>query len=177
MTQNNKPITDSLKEKLTKKKETLILPNSHTISRVTAIKILEDIKNKYNLDNEEDALIPIAILSQKGATSSRCSGNMDCTYDSIVYKLSDIRKIFVANNAKNGIRKFARTYGYKIFEICQLLDIPGNMYTKVRRLHPNSIITKEDKYWVSDFQVYNESAPLEIRNLLIKSFSSTNKKK
>jgi hypothetical protein len=171
-----KRISDSLIEKLIKNKETLTLANSNTISRSITEKILLDIQQKYNLENVEDALVIIAIFAQKGATSSKCSGNMTYTYDAIEYKLADIRKIFAKNNSKNGIRKFARTYGEKFYDICKILDIPGNMYQKVRRLHPNSNISEQDKYWVSDFQAYNDNAPMEIRNLIIKSFPKNIKK-
>jgi hypothetical protein len=171
----NKTLTKSLIEKLIKNKDTLVLPNNDTISRSIAEKILIDIQEKYDLDSAEDSLVVIAIFAQKGATSSKCSGNMTYTHDSIDYKLGNIRTIFAKHKSKNGIRKFAKTYGSKIYEICKILDIPGNMYHKVVRFNPNSNISKQDKYWVSDFQAYNDDAPIEIRNLIIKTFPKNQK--
>lgn len=168
-------ISDHLVKKLQDKKNTLTLSNSSLMSKPTITAILNDICFNYKLEDEEDAMTILAVFCQQGATSSKCSGNMTYTFDNVIYKLSDIRKIFQKHNAKNGIRKFARTYATTFYEICELLQIPGNMYQKVKRLHPSFNFKEKDKYWVSDFQAYNENAPSEIRELIIKSFPKNRK--
>lgn len=173
-------LPETLTNKLEKNKNKLKLSNTYNISRSIAENILIEIQEKYGFSSKEESMVIIAIFSQLGATSPKCSGNMTFNYENQEFKLSDIRRIFQKHGAKNQMRKFARTYGTTIFQICKILDIPGNMFQKVKKLQPNIVINKDHKYWLSDYQAYNEDAPSEARDLIIMSFpknSSTNKNK
>lgn len=163
-------LSENLENKLKKNKINLKLSNTYSISRPIAESIINEIQDKYGFSSKDESMVIIAIFAQLGATSPKCSGNMTFEYEGQEFKLADIRKIFAKNGAKNQFRKFARTYGSTLYSINKLLDIPGNMFQKIKKLYPNESIKPDHKYWMSDYQAYNEDAPSEVRNLLIQSF-------
>lgn len=174
---NNKQLDPQLLKELSENKNTLDLPRSNKIAVSRGTDILTAIQNQYQLPSQHTALTVIAIFAQQGASSPSCDGNLSFLYVGKTFKLSEIRKIFADNGAKQGIRKFARTYGSEIYQICKALDIPGNMYQKIQRLFPETEISSEYKYWMSDFQAFNEFAPKSARNLIISAFPKERKKK
>lgn len=98
-------------DQLKKSKSTLELPRNNMISKAKEEQIMDFIMKKYELKNHDEALTIIAIFAQQGASSPSCDGNLSFTFKSKEYKLADIRKCFAENGAKQGVRKFARTYG------------------------------------------------------------------
>lgn len=162
-------------QRLKESKDSLKIPRRDVLSKNTAEKILEDIKNEYNLKTTFDALAVIAVFAQQGATAKNCDGNMEIGLFNIKFKLSTIRKIFTNNSAKNGIRKFARTYAEKINVITQFYKLQGNLASKIIRANPNKQFTMEELVFLSDFQSNNPNVPLELRKLILESFQTSGK--
>ena len=50
------------------------------------------------------------------------------------------------------------------------------MYPKVLKLSPNLALKEDEKYWISDFQAFNENAPKHVRDLIINAFPKQKKK-
>ena len=72
-------------------------------------------------------------------------------------------------------RKLARILANEIREIALILEIPGNLYSKIQKSDLNKTFSLEEKTWLSDFQSYNENCPIELRNLIIDTFKIKNK--
>lgn len=45
------------------------------------------------------------------------------------------------------------------------------MYQKILRLNPSVELLDKNKYWLSDFQAFNEQAPPEVRKLIVDAFT------
>lgn len=163
--------------KLAMAKETLHVPRSNQLSKPTCDLILKDTKEKYGLEDTNEALAIISVFAQHGGTASSCDGNMKITFLGKDYLLAGIRQIFTQNKAKNGLRKFCRTYGNKIYAICKELDIPGNMYKKILHLNPAEREVEQLKHWLSDFQAFNPDAPAQARSYIIKAFPNNKGKR
>lgn len=175
MNQTKRRLSDDFVNRLKENKDTLILPNSSWLPPQIIDEIIDELIKTLNLEQRRDAFTIIAIFAQQGATAQSASGNMTFDYLGKTYKLADIRRAFANKNAKGALRKFARTKGSLFFEICKELNIEGNMYNKVRRLNPNSELSNDDKYWLSDYQAFNEDAPLYLRKYLINAFPKRRK--
>lgn len=168
-------LSEAFLKELEEHKHTLNIPRSNKISGINANAIMRGIKNHYKLEKLEDSLVVIGVFAQRGGASPACDGNMIFEYRGKTYKLSEVRQIFAQNNQKNGIRKFARTYGTKTYQICKRLNVEGNMYQKILRLNPDNKEIEHYKYWLSDFQASNEDAPIEARKLIMAAFPKKKK--
>lgn len=93
------------------------------------------------------------------------------------FKLSDIRKILKQNSSNKSERKLARTLATEIFEICKVLETPGNLYLKIQKSNLNKTFTTEEKIWLFDFQSDNEDCPMELRNLILETFKKRKNEK
>lgn len=165
-------ITKELKEKLIQEKDNILIPRSQTLPQKIIDNIKQSIANEYSLDNPEQALVPLAILFQQGATARSCDGNMTITVFSKDIKLARIRTILRNNNCARGEKKLARSLANEIIEIVQTLELPGNLYPKIKRLYPERNFSIEEQCWLSDFQAYNSSTPTELNTLIIETFQN-----
>jgi hypothetical protein len=168
-------LPEEFMQRLKESKDSLKIPRSDVLSRNTADQILEDIKTEYNLETTYDSLAVLTVFAQQGATAKNCDGNMEIGLFNIKFKLSTIRKIFANNSAKNGIRKFARTYAGKINLIAQTYRIHGNLASKIRKANPNRQFTTEELVFLSDFQCNNPNVPSDLRKLILESFKTPGK--
>lgn len=92
-------------------------------------------------------------------------------------KLADIRKILKQESCNKSERKLARSLATKIFEIAHVMEIPGNLYTKIQKSNLESVYSLEEKVWMSDFQSENDDCPIKIRALILESFKKKETKK
>jgi len=170
-------LSPQLIEKLNAEKHKLKVPRSSTLAISTSQKILQEIKNKYKLESDEEGLVVVTIFAQQGATAKNCDGNMTIQFLGNNIKLAEIRKIFNSNGAKSGMRKFCRSFDQDIFNIAILLDLPGNLYQKISKMNPNRNFTDKDKAALSDFQSNNEEISQDLRQLIQESFNNKAQKK
>ena len=169
-------ISTTLKDVLLKEKTTYVAARTSKLQRGTAEKILEEIKNQFELNNREEALVVIAILFQQGGTARSCDGNMSISIFDKEFKLADIRKILKQTSCNKGERKLARTLATEIFQVAETIEIPGNLYQKIQKQDLKQTFSLTEKVWLSDFQSDNEDCPLELRELILSSFKSNKEK-
>ena len=155
-------------ERLREKRYTLDLPNSRFMSTNKCELILEAVTQEFGL-NKFDSMTLLAIFAQTGGTATSCDGNRTQSYLGQNFRLSQVRKIFAKCGAKNQFRKFARTNGALIHDICSHLEVEGNMYQKIINLNLSNNPEKY-KYWLSDFQAYTQEAPEEAKRLILSAF-------
>lgn len=164
---------------LEKEKNNLKLPPSEKLTDVETIKILEAITEEFNFPKPSDenkhrlnfqAIAILAYLFQIGGTASSCNGQLKVEMFDRTIELHKIRKILKNLGLNKSIRKLARTLQNDIFTISKNLGIPGNLYGKIKRMNPNITISKDESYWLSDFQANNPSCPPNLRNLINESF-------
>lgn len=163
-------MTEEEKEILTKEKTRFKIPRSNTLPEASVNNILTKIQEKYSFASLYQAKAAVAVLFQQGGTSRSCDGNMTINVFDKDVKLAEIRKIVKEEGHNRGERKLARTIATPIYEICEYFDIPGNLYLKISRHHPERTFTLEEQVWLSDFQSLNDDAPSEMKVLIVESF-------
>lgn len=168
-------LSPEFKKKLLEQKNTYIAARSSKIQQGTADKIIENIKEFYKLETNEEALAIIAMLFQQGGTARSCDGNMNIVLFEKNIKLAEIRKILKQQSCNRAERKLARTFANEIYEIAVTMEISGNLYNKIQKNNIERKFSIEEKAWLSDFQADNENCPIELRNLIIETFKKTRK--
>lgn len=93
-------------------------------------------------------------------------------YDQSI-KLADIRKILKQHSCNKSERKLARSLATEIFVISQIMELPGNLYSKIQKQNLEMEYKMDEKVWMSDFQSENLECSTNVRVLII----STLKKK
>jgi hypothetical protein len=172
-------IDESYKEKLLKEKNTYVAARTSKLPEGMATAIVQRLQEQFKLKEYKDALTVIAVLFQQGGTARSCDGNMSTIIFSQEFKLADIRKILKQMSCNKAERKLARTLASSIQQIAYVMEIPGNLYSKIQKSDLNRTFTTEEKSWLSDFQSDNENCPVELRTLIIDTFKKNkeNKKK
>ena len=157
---------------------------SNKLSEFTTKKIIFALENEYNLKikntdtgiNTEQVKTILAVHFQQGATSRSCDGNTSINIFNQVYNLTTIRKVLKQTGNKNSERKLARSLATYIYSVCEILEIPGNLYNKISRVDPEATFTTSEQAWLSDFQADNKDCPPKLRDLINKSFIKTSLK-
>ena len=162
----NKKFLKNLEEE----KKYFISVRTSTLPEGKVDEILIAIKKNYKLETIEEAITIIAILFQQGGTARGCDGNMSISIFNQTIKLADIRKILKKHSCNKSERKLARSLATEIFEIAQVMGIPGNLNTKIQKMNLEIIYSLEEKVWMSDFQSENLDCPIKIRTLILESF-------
>lgn len=172
-------IDETYKERLLTEKNTYVAARSSKLPEAMAEVIVQKLQDQFKLKQFQDALVVIAVFFQQGGTARSCDGNMSTTIFGKEFKLADIRKILKLNSCNKAERKLARTLATQIQQISLVMEIPGNLYSKIQKQDLNRNFTMEEKSWLSDFQSDNEDCPVELRALIIDTFkkSTDNKKK
>jgi hypothetical protein len=163
-------IDESYKEKLLKEKNTYVAARTSKLPEGMATAIVQRLQEQFKLKEYKDALTVIAVLFQQGGTARSCDGNMSTIIFSQEFKLADIRKILKQMSCNKAERKLARTLASSIQQIAYVMEIPGNLYSKIQKSDLNRTFTTEEKSWLSDFQSDNENCPVELRTLIIDTF-------
>ena len=175
-------INNTLKEELLKQKTVYVAARTSKLPRGMAEKILESAREEFKLNSRDEALAVIAILLQQGGTARSCDGNMSITLFEKEFKLADLRRILKRNSCAKAERKLAKTIANEIREISLIMEIPGNLYLKIKKTNIEKEFTIEEQVWLSDFQADNDQCPTELRKLIVETFknpetSNKNKKK
>jgi len=118
----------------------------------------------------------IAIQLQEGGTTKACDGNTSVSLFGITVTLSTLRKVLRDNKLQGMERKLAKTLANQIHPICEALEVPGNLAKKIKRINPEIVITPDDEYWLTDFQISNPRCPSHLRKLINESFKTKQQK-
>lgn len=159
-----------LQDFLKNNKDSLVIPRSSSLSEDSISSILTKFGELTNIQDPNTVTSIAAILLQQGGTARSCDGNMGVSLGGHTVKLATFRKAIKECGFNRGERKFARTCATTIKEICLTLEIPGNLYRKIQRIHPSRNFSMEEKVWLSDFQHLNQDTPEELRSLISQSF-------
>lgn len=165
-------LNEQIKQLLKEEANTLELSRTTTLTKSQCDLIIEGMKKEFNLSSDDEAFIILAITSQQGGTARGCSGNFQFKFKNETYKLARIRNVFKEKiNDRYGLRKFARTHGTYFHEICTILNLPGNLYNKVKELSTEEL-TQREKIWLSDFQSENDDCPQKLKKLIKETFKN-----
>jgi len=124
---------------------------------------------------DEQATVIIAAHLQQGGTARSCDGNTSVTIFGRTVKLATLRKSLKLAGHKGSERKLARAMASTIFYVCSELNLEGNLSSKLTRLNPERTFSDTEKIWLSDFQCDNPECPPALRQLINKSFGSSQK--
>jgi len=91
-------------------------------------------------------------------------------------QLSTLRKVLKDNKLQGKERKLAKTLVNEIHQICVALDVPGSWAKKIKRINPEIGFTRDDEYWLTDFQINNPRCPSHLRKLIVQSFQTKQQK-
>jgi hypothetical protein len=171
------PISDTTKELLLKEKKNYIMSRSAKLQPGVVEKIIQELTETAKLPDKEQALVIIAMLFQQGGTARSCDGNMVVSLFGATVKLADLRKILKNNQCNRAERKLARSLANQIQEICEIMDIPGNLYKKIQKSHLDREFIPEERSWLSDFQSDNEKCPTELKKYILETFKPKNEPK
>ena len=148
--------------------------NSSKFSDASVIDTVKEIAVLGNCTMEQAYKGTIIILNQ-GGTSPRAQksiyakvGPAKITLDMVSKGLRKIE----GNNAT--LRKLARSFGTRAFEICKEMQVKGNLASKLYQLDPS--LCEEELYWAADFQSNNPDCPSKVRDLLHKYYEENIKK-
>jgi hypothetical protein len=151
---------------------------SNKLPQYKVIKIILALQGEYNqkkpsieqLSTEQVKTI-LTVHFQQGATSRSCDGNTSINIFDQEYSLATIRKVLKLTGNKHSERKLARSMATYIHSVCEILELPGNLYNKISRVYPSSDFTTSEQAWLSDFQADNKDCPSKFRALINKSFA------
>lgn len=137
------------------------------ISQESFQKILNDIKNHYNVE-EHVALLGLFATLQAGGTNKNRRSNVKITIQNISFESKTINK-FITNNLRDFTpRQFAVYFRNQIFHVSKKQNITGNAFVSLRRQYSHLLTeaVEDEKFWASDFQLDNEQCPEYIRAAL-----------
>lgn len=183
LSQPDNLLYDSMKEKTEylnqiREKSKREEPNrSSILPQEDALIIIKDICKKYGFEKNVDAIFAVGVLCQLGGTSQNCDGNLSYPVGKSHPKLKEIKEILKSRSQKKGIRKFAKRFATEIAELMLAINMPGNLYKKIQKIHPSRRFSTTEKVWMSDFLVETEQIPDEIRALVIESFTKQSTQK
>ena len=126
-------INESYKERLLKEKNTYVASRSSKLPEEMSINIVQKLQEQFKLKEYQDALVVIAVLFQQGGTARSCDGNMSTTIFGQEFKLADIRRILKQMSCNKAERKLARSLATPIQQIAYVMEIPGNLYSKIQK--------------------------------------------
>jgi hypothetical protein len=138
--------------------------------------ILETISKVFSFTREQ-ALAALAALFQQGGTARGCDGNMSTEIFETTIKLADIRKILKQHSCNKSERKLARALATEIYSIALIMEIDGNLYSKIQKSNLEASYTVEERVWLSDFQSDNPDCPIRMRTLIQETFQRKSEKK
>lgn len=175
----NKTLNQEFIKKLKEEKNRFVPARTSILPKVKVDEILEKITKDFSLNTRDEAVSVLAALFQQGGTARGCDGNMSITMFDQSIKLADIRKILKHHSCNKSERKLARSLATEIFTISQILEITGNLYSKIQKQNLETEYLMDEKIWMSDFQSENPDCPTKIRTLILSTFEKKkdNKKK
>ena len=142
----------SFLKQLEVERNNIVIPRSSEISPSAVQTILDTVKTDLGLADNNQAIAAIAVLFQQGGTARSCDGNMTIKLFNKDIKLATVRKSIKNSGFNKGERKLARSMADDIQQVCLKLQLPGNLYQKIKRQNPDYKFNDEDPMWLSDFQ-------------------------
>lgn len=128
-------------------------------------KILNDIKNQYNVESYV-ALLGLFATLQAGGTNKNKRSNVKITIQGISFESKTINK-YITNHLRDFTpRQFAVYFRDVIFRVSKAQNITGNAYVSLRRQYSHLLTEVADDFWAADFQLDNENCPAYIRAAL-----------
>lgn len=123
--------------------------------------------------NEDEAFTALAIILQKGGTSKRAQGDIYAIVNNKRLTLRQIRDIMEAIRTNFTLRQWARTYATLIQQVSSHFGIEGDLAKKFRRESPELVseLSRNDFFWLSNFQQDNPNCPENVRKLIRKHFN------
>lgn len=177
---NNKEtkLSKTFLEKLKNEKNKFVPSRAFKLPEGKVDEILKTIQKSYVISREQ-AVAVLAVLFQQGGTARGCDGNMSTSLFDKTIKLADIRKILKQHSCNRAERKLARALATEIFEISLIMEINGNLFSKIQKSNLEVSYSLEEKVWLSDFQSDNPDCPTRMRTLIQGTFvkKADNKKK
>ena len=175
MNRNNiKKIPKSIFFKIHSEKQNICLSRANYLSPILVQDILNQMQEDFGFESNWYAIAVLTVFFQYGGTSRSCSGNLTIKMFDRVIKFSSIRHILKMKRCIKGERKLARSLATPIFEIANILEIPGNLYYKIQRKYPHQKFTMQEKVWLSDFQSLNLHCEDRLRILIQDSLRLNN---
>lgn len=139
-------------------------PTGATIEKAKSDELVEKLKDKMSI-TWSDSFVSLCIISQKGGTANKAQGTVYAIVNGKKIELSTVRKVMKDNNMNFTLRQWARSNASAIHKVCSYYSIEGDLAKKLSR--DRSDITKDEKIWLSNFQMDNEDCPENIRRMLM----------
>lgn len=166
-------LTSEMREKLIAAKNAYIAGRTSKLTKQPAETILNKLLELKKLKERYEGIAILTLLFHQGGTARSCDGNLSVTIFDTNTKLAELRKIMKVENCNKSERKLARYFADEIHEVASLMEIPGNLYSKIQRLEPEKVFSVEEKAWLSDFQSDNPNCPAAIRKIIHSTFPRT----
>ena len=162
-----------------KVKITLVEPPRRGLSAKQMETALKMIQARFGLSDEE-AIGAIATILQKGGTNSNKNTNITVVINDKTIDSKTIAGIIRSNCSNASPRMFARQIATQIYNVCKVLDVPGNLAIRLERNYTSEWGKIKDSnkiYWAADFQSGNPDCPEDIKTLIRKNYEDTFKTK
>lgn len=161
---------DAITELKTRTNE-IVAPRSSTLRQQDVDTILTALAEKLSVPIDT-VIIILAVFFQQGATARSCDGNTVITVYGIEYKLATIRATLKECKFPRTEKKLARSLCEDIYTTCNVLNLPGNLASKIRRLNPEHVFNDGDDIWLSDFQLNNKNIPNKLKAFIQNTFEN-----
>ena len=142
------------------------------VPRESFQKIINDIKNQYNVELHV-ALLGLFATLQAGGTNKNKRSNVRITIQGVSFESKTINK-YITNRLQDFTpRQFAVYFRDVIFRVSKAQNITGNAYVSLRRQYSHLLTeaVDDEKFWAADFQLDNENCPEYIRIALRKRYN------
>jgi hypothetical protein len=173
---NNVPAEDIIGAELLQKAESSPVEVRDRTDKVvpheTFQKILNDIKNQYNVEPHV-ALLGLFATLQAGGTNKNKRSNVKITIQGVNFESKTINKYITTHLRDFTPRQFAVYFRNIIFRVSKAQNITGNAYVSLRRQYSHLLTeaVDDEKFWAADFQLDNENCPEYIRIALRKRYN------
>lgn len=173
---NNVPAEDIIGAELLQKAESSPVEVRDRVDKVVPReafqKILNDIKNQYNVELHV-ALLGLFATLQAGGTNKNKRSNVKITIQGVSFESKTINKYITTHLRDFTPRQFAVYFRDVIFRVSKAQNITGNAYVSLRRQYSHLLTEAADdeKFWAADFQLDNENCPEYIRIALRKRYN------
>lgn len=143
--------------------------SSNSMDYESCKKVVEGVRAAVGLDSASQTMAAIAAVCQRGGTN-RTGGTVNASFT--IKGKTVTAGIFQQECKKQGgtARQFARTMGTTIHQFADYLQEEGDLARQMAIEKPQ--LTDDQRIWCSNFQTTNPSCPPEVREWLVKNYSS-----
>jgi len=161
--------TNTLDLESLRKKKDQIKPTIEVKSQLTreaAEKVVNIIAKKKGC-NYTDATVLISGVLQKGGTNKGAT-DISMEFDDLKLTTSELNSTVKMVEKNATTRQLARTLCQEIFDVCEVLEMPGDLSNQMLLEYPE--LTIEEQIWCSNFQTKNPNCPDRVREWLVDNF-------